>query len=196
MPHLPLNIDMHDRAVLIVGGGRVAGRKARVLLGACADVRVVALGTAPEIEALAADGKITLRLGHYDPDDLKGIFLVVVATDDPETNRRIASDARRCGILVAVADAPELGNCFFPAVLRRGSLEIGVSSGGRCPAFAAQVRDVIAGLIGDDYGTVLEHLATEREKLLTEGNQSTYNRQIVRALSQRLIAGLSDKELP
>jgi precorrin-2 dehydrogenase/sirohydrochlorin ferrochelatase len=76
--------------------------------------------------------------------------------------------------------------------LRRGALEISVSTGGRCPAFAVLVRDCIARLIGDDYGIALGQLAAEREKLLTEGNSSTYNGKIVRSLAQRLIDELSD----
>ena len=94
-------------------------------------------------------------------------------------------------MFVVVADAPEQGNCIFPAILRRGDLEVSVSSNGRCPAFAAQVRDVIAGIIGEEYGVALGHLAAEREKLLTEGNHSTYNASIMRALSERLITELT-----
>jgi len=118
----------------------------------------------------------------------------VAATDDAEVNRRVAADARRRGILVAVADTPELGTCAFPAVLRRGNLEIGVSTGGRCPAFALLVRDLLAGVIGDDYGIALERVASEREKLLTEGNDSTYNSPLVRAIAQRLIEELTKAE--
>ena len=91
-----------------------------------------------------------------------------------------------------MTDAPELGTCTFPAMLRRGNLEISVSTGGRCPAFAALVRDVLATVISDDYGIALEQLALEREKLLTEGNSSTYNKQILRAHAMRLINELTE----
>lgn len=194
---LPMNIDMRGRNVLVVGGGVVACRKTKALLSAGASVRVVAPALIPEVAEIAAAGRISVRTGHYENADLDGIFLAVAATNDTETNRRVALDARQLGLLVVVADAPDLGNCTFPAVLRRGNLEIAVATGGRCPAFATLVRDVLAGVIGDDYGTALERLAAEREKLLTDGNGSTYNDKIIRSRAARLIAELSGhKEFP
>lgn len=192
MPNLPLHIDLHGSTVLIAGGGRVAGRKARALLDAGSTVKVVAPRISPEIETLAANGNIMLRIGHYEARDLDGAILVVAATDNAEANLQIADDAKQNKLLVVVTDAPELGNCIFPAVLRRGSLEISVSSGGSCPAFAAEVRDMIAGIIGDEYGAALEHLAAEREKLLTAGNSSTYNSTVMHKLVQRMMAKLSE----
>jgi len=123
--------------------------------------------------------------------------MVITATDDAAANAAVAAEARRRGVLIAVTDAPESGDCMFPAVLKRGALEIAVSSGGRCPAFSAKVRDVIAGVIGEEYGAALERLSDEREKLLTEGNDSTYNAKIVRSSVESAIAELSDrKEIP
>jgi siroheme synthase-like protein len=197
MPHLPLNIDMHNRAVLVVGGGLVARRKVRVLLDADARVHVVAVSLCRDLADLWSEGHITARIASYEPDDLDDVFLVIAATDNADSNRTIAHDAHKRGVLVAVADAPESGSCTFPALLRRGGLEIAVSTGGRCPAFAVLVRDHIAGVIGDDYGSALEQLAGEREKLLTEGNTSSYNAKVVRSHAQRLMAQLSNqKEAP
>jgi precorrin-2 dehydrogenase / sirohydrochlorin ferrochelatase len=191
MSQLPLHIDIQDRLILVAGGGTVACRKLHSLLAAQASVRVVAPAMNPEISALSAAGVITTRNGHYQASDLEGVFLAVAATNDNGVNRAIARDARQRGILVAVADAPELSTCTFPAVLRRGNLEISVATGGRCPAFAALVRDVVASLIGEEYGSALERLALEREKLLTEGNSSTYNKQVLRLLAADLITDLS-----
>jgi precorrin-2 dehydrogenase / sirohydrochlorin ferrochelatase len=172
----------------------VACRKVKSLLQANARVRIVAIDVVAELEALATTGGITCRRGPYEPGDLDGVFLVVAATNDDVVNCSIARDARERGMLVAVADAPELGTCTFPAVLRRGGLEIGVSTGGRCPALAVQVRDHIAGLIGDDYAAALEHLAAEREKLLTEGNSSTYNNQVLRSRARELICEFTERK--
>jgi precorrin-2 dehydrogenase/sirohydrochlorin ferrochelatase len=184
---------MDGKIALVVGGGAVACRKVRALLAAAVAVRVVAPVMSPEISRLADSGTVVARAGYYRPEDLDNVFLAVAATSDAVVNDRVAADARQQGILVAVTDAPERGNCTFPAVLRRGGLEIAVATGGRCPAFAALVRDHLAGVIGVDYGVALERLAVEREKLLTEGNDSTYNNKIVRLLAARLIAELSAK---
>ncbi|WP_223920496.1 bifunctional precorrin-2 dehydrogenase/sirohydrochlorin ferrochelatase [Geobacter sp. AOG2] len=194
MPHLALNIDMRKRTALIVGGGAVAARKLRVLREAGAGVRVVAPAVLPEIREQEAAGAVTVRIGCYEAADLDGIALVVAATDDAAVNRRVAAEAGEKGILVAVADRPEAGDCHFPAILRRGALEISVSTGGRCPALAAEVRDAIAGMIGNDYAGLVEQLAAEREKLLTEGNGTTYNKTLLRTMARRLVAELSARK--
>jgi len=195
MPYLALNIDMRKRTALVVGGGTVAARKVRALREAGAGgVRVVAPAVLPAIREQEASGAVTVRIGCYESADLDGIALVVAATDDPAVNRRVAAEAGERGILVAVADRPEAGDCHFPAVLRRGGLEIAVSTGGRCPALAAEVRDAIAGLIGSDYAALVEQLAAEREKLLTEGNGTTYNKALLRTKAKRLIAELSARK--
>jgi precorrin-2 dehydrogenase/sirohydrochlorin ferrochelatase len=147
-----------------------------------------------EITEREAEGTVAVRIGTYEVSDLEGVSLVVAATDDTLVNRKVAADARQRGILVSVADQPEEGDCLFPALLRRGGLEITVSTGGRCPVFASEVRDIIAGVICDDYGGLLEQLAAEREKLLTEGNGSTYNKTVLRSRAKHLIAELSKRK--
>ena len=192
MPHLPLNIDVRGMTVLVVGGGVVAGRKIMSLLDAEATVTVVAPELSADIARLAAAGVITAKTGQYQASDLANVFLAVAATNDPETNRRIAADARQRNMLVAVTDEPEAGNCTFSALLRRGDLEIGVSTNSTCPGFAAVVRDLLATLIGEEYGIILAALALEREKLLTEGGHSTYNNQILRSRARELINELTE----
>lgn len=192
MPHLPLNIDVRNMTVLVVGGGAVAERKILSLLDAGATVRIVAPEQTPAISRLAAAGTVSLRKSCYEPNDLHDAFLAVAATNDPETNLRVAVDARQRGMLVAATDAPESGNCTFPALLRRGDLEVSISTNGTCPGFAAVVRDILATVIGEEYGKILATLALEREKLLTEGSHSTYNKQVLRSRARELINELSE----
>jgi precorrin-2 dehydrogenase/sirohydrochlorin ferrochelatase len=187
MPTMPLNINMQGKKALLVGGGPVATRKMHRLLEAGSNVTIVTLSASQEMENLQSVGSVVLNLEAYDTSCLDGVFLVVAATGSQDVNIRIAKEAKERGILVLVADAQEEGDCTFPAVLRRGELEIAVSSGGRSPAFSAMVRDRIAQIICEEYGILLERTAVEREKLLTEGNTSTYNNKIVRDLAERLI---------
>jgi precorrin-2 dehydrogenase/sirohydrochlorin ferrochelatase len=194
VPHLPLNIDVQNMNVLVVGGGIVAGRKIISLLDAGASVNVVAPEITPEIQQLGVAGKIRIKNGYYQSSDLADVFLAVAATNNPHTNRIIADDARQRGILVTVTDAPESGNCTFPALLRRGNLEISISTNGTCPGFAAEVRDHLASKIGEEYGIILETLAVEREKLLTEGSHSTYNNKILRSRARELINELTKRK--
>jgi precorrin-2 dehydrogenase/sirohydrochlorin ferrochelatase len=192
MPYLTLNIDIQDRIALVVGGGTVALRKVKTLLAAGARVQVVAPDLGEGLEALQQSGAISLRRAPYCSTDLDGVFLAVAASDNREVNAEVARDGRARSILVAVASAPKQGTCAFPAILRRGELEIAVSSGGRCPAFSVQVRDRIAAVIGEEYATALDRLARDREKLLTEGNGSTYNARLVRSQAERLMTELAD----
>jgi len=184
---LPLNIDMYGMNVLVVGAGTVAARKIATMVEAGAAVRVVAPDITPDIAYLAAAGSILLKQGAYETCDLHNASLVVAATDDSSLNREIAEEARQRGLLVSVASEPMKGNITFPAQLRRGSLNVAVSTNGTCPAYAAVVRDIISDVIGEEYGTVLETLAAEREKLLTAGSTYNYNIKILRARAQELL---------
>jgi len=196
MATLALNIQMDGKQAVVIGGGAVALRKLRTLLKAGASITVVAMDIRPEIVALAESGALTVRLGCYESADLDNAFLAIAATDNAMVNKRIAVEARGRGILVAVADNPAEGDCTFPAMLRRNDLEIAVSTGGRCPTFAADVRDCVAELIGHEYGDILEQLAREREKLLTNGDPSTYNTQVLRSLARRLLAKPTENKEP
>lgn len=191
MSQLPLNIEVAGRKILVVGGGAVAARKIRNLLAAGADVTAIAKEFLPDLERLSHAAGLRLVTGGYDSSRLTGLFMVVAATDNPAVNQAIADDAKRRNLLVAVADAPESGNCSFPALLKRGSLQIAVSTNGRCPAFAVKVRDRIAELVGEEYAEALDQLADYREKLLTEGNSSTYNAQLIRQKVENTMAGLT-----
>ncbi|MEI6305958.1 MAG: bifunctional precorrin-2 dehydrogenase/sirohydrochlorin ferrochelatase [Deltaproteobacteria bacterium] len=192
MANLALNINMHGRVALVVGGGHVACRKVKSLLASGACVHVVASVIEPEITELAESEAVSVRLGCYRADDLENIFLAVAATDNAEVNRQIASDAAQIGILVAVADNPELGNCTFPAMLRRGDLEIGVSTGGRSPSFAVAVRNMLAGLVDERFAEALDSMAAIREKLLTEGKASQYNNKVLREKARLKLAELTE----
>ncbi len=172
----------------------MALRKVHALLASGASLRVVAPEICLELADLAAQGAVSVRRGCYAVADLDAAFLAVAATDAAAVNRAVAADASERGILVMVADSPLAGNCTFPAVLRHGNLEIAVSTGGRCPTLATEIRDMIAGVIGDEYGVVLEQLAAEREKLLTDGSASTYNKQVLRSLAGRLIAEIAERK--
>lgn len=194
MSTLALNIQMRGKLVVIIGAGAVALRKLRTLLASGASVRVVAMKINPDIAVLQGCNSLEVRLGRYEESDLEGAFLVIAATDNSRLNEQICNTAHALGALVVAAENPDAGDCTFPALLQRGNLEIAVSTGGRCPTFAADVRDKIAENIGPEYAAILEQLAEEREKLLTNGSTSTYNTQVLRSHAGRLLAGLSDRK--
>jgi precorrin-2 dehydrogenase/sirohydrochlorin ferrochelatase len=189
-----LNVDLSRKRAVVIGGGKVAYRKAEALLAAGAEVSVVAPVVVEEIRALAMAGKLTVRCAKYKPSDLEGMFLVVAATDSSSVNQQVAVDAGSQMKLVCLADTSEGGNCSFPAILRRGNIEIGVSTGGGCPSLAVQLRELIATLITEEYGIIAGQLSEEREKLLTAGNSSTYNARVLRSLASQLIPELDENK--
>jgi len=194
MSTLAVNIRMHGKLVVIVGGGAVAVRKLGTVLAAGADVRVVAIEISPEITLLKDSGRVAVRVGPYTAADLDNAFLAIAATDNSIVNEQVRDDAQKRKILVAIADNPAVGECTFPAILRRGDLEIAVSTGGRCPTYAVDVRDQIARYIGSEYGSILDMISAEREKLLTDGGSSTYNMKLLRSLASSLIAELTERK--
>ncbi len=194
MSTLALNIRMDGKQAVIIGGGAVALRKLRALLKAGASVKVVAKEFCSEIASMKGLTKLECRNGNYTKCDLINAFLVIAATDNADVNEQVRADASHLGILVAVVDNPTAGDCIFPAILVRGDLEIAVSTNGRCPTFAADVRDNISLQIGGEYGDILEQLAEEREKLLTNGSPATYNGQVLRSLSMRLLTELASRK--
>ncbi|MCF6758845.1 siroheme synthase CysG [Pseudomonas balearica] len=152
MDYLPLFHDLKGRLVLVVGGGEVALRKARLLADAGACLRVVAPSIDQSLVALVADSGGESRARNYTVDDLHGCVLAIAATDSEPTNAQVSADARTIGIPVNVVDAPELCSVIFPAIVDRSPLMIAVSSGGDAPVLARLMRARIETWIPAAYG--------------------------------------------
>ena len=162
----PVNLVLAGRQCLVVGGGNIALRKVEGLLSCGARVRVVAPRIIPELRMLA---EVTFDERRWRLEDLAGVWLVIAATDDPAVNRAVYQAGERERIWVNGADDP--ANCSFtlPSVVRRGDLQIAVSTGGRSPALASWLRRRLEGEIGPEYSDLLEILATERDGLKAAG---------------------------
>ena len=161
--HYPVNLNITDRLCLVVGGGEVALRKVRSLLEAGADVVVVA----PDVhKLLKADDRVEVRLRAFRDVDLHGMFVVVVATDDPVTNRTVARDAMDMGCLVNVVDCPALSNFIVPALCRRGDLAISVSTGGASPSLARRIREKLEEQFGEEYAEFVSVLGDLRAEVI------------------------------
>jgi uroporphyrin-III C-methyltransferase/precorrin-2 dehydrogenase/sirohydrochlorin ferrochelatase len=152
MDFLPLFHKLQDRLVLVVGGGEVALRKARLLSDAGARLRVVALGVRDELSEMAGAGGGEVLLRDYQQADLQGVALVIAATDDEPLNARISAQAQALGIPVNVVDAPKLCSVIFPAIVDRSPLIVAVTSGGDAPVLARLIRAKIETWIPATYG--------------------------------------------
>jgi siroheme synthase-like protein len=168
-------LDGESISALVVGGGRVAARKAAALVHAGARVHVVALTVADEIEELArSSGRVRISAEPYLSTHLANCTLVVAATDDADLNASVARDAAVRGLLVNVAHAPDLGNFVTPAVHRVGDVVVAVTTG-RLPGAAAQVRDSIARRLDDRYAQAVRDLAALRRSMIDDGNRDRWH---------------------
>ncbi|HYL58360.1 MAG TPA: bifunctional precorrin-2 dehydrogenase/sirohydrochlorin ferrochelatase, partial [Candidatus Acidoferrales bacterium] len=149
----------------VIGGGEVAARKVDSLLEAGAEVTLVSPSLGPAMKLLVARGRVTLIERAYRSGDLNGCELAYAATDDPELHRQIAAEAKALGILINVADEPELCSFIAPAIVKQGALQIAISTGGASPAFAARLRRELEDKFGIEYSRVLEVLRAARTRL-------------------------------
>ena len=170
MRYYPVNLDVFGRKCLVVGAGAVASRKIATLLECGAKVTVVSLGSCPAVDEMAGKGEIVLFRRAYEHDDLSGAFLVVCATDNEDTNRRVAADAEEAGVLHNIADRPELCSFVLPALVRRKDLVIAVSTAGKSPAFAKRMRKELEEKFGAEYGDFLDLMGAVRKVLLAEAH--------------------------
>lgn len=152
MDFLPLFHKLQNRRVLVVGGGEIALRKARLLADAGGTLRVVSPDVVSELRELVEQGAGELLLRGYQAEDLKGVSLVIAATDDVPLNAQISEQAQALGIPVNVVDAPALCSVIFPAIVDRSPLIVAVSSGGDAPVLARLIRAKIETWIPATYG--------------------------------------------
>ncbi|HEV3497343.1 MAG TPA: bifunctional precorrin-2 dehydrogenase/sirohydrochlorin ferrochelatase [Actinomycetes bacterium] len=165
----PVNLVLDGRSCLVVGGGKVALRKVEGLLDSGGRVTVVASSIHSALRALPG---VTLLERPWQPDDLDGMWLVIAATDDPAINAAVFAEGERRGIWVNGADDPAHCSFTLPSVVRRGDLQVTVSTGGRSPALATWLRRRLEGEIGPEYAVLLDLLATEREGLKAAGRST------------------------
>ena len=132
----PLFVSLSGKTVTVIGAGKIASRRIKVLLEYGARIRVIAPQICEEIRALSGSLEIIER--EYEGGDVSGSFMVIAATDSREVNQKAGADAKAEGINVSVADSREECSFYFPAVIRKGSISIGLVSDGSDHAAAAR----------------------------------------------------------
>jgi siroheme synthase-like protein len=143
---------------VVVGGGAVAARKARKLWQAGAGVVVVSPEVLPELE----DMSVETRYRPYEYGDLEGADLAFAATDSRGANAAVAREAETRGIRVNVADRSSEGDFAVPSTLRRGGLQVAVSTGGASPTLARRIRNELEEVFGPEWTGVVEELEAVR----------------------------------
>src|SRR5215218_1427318 len=174
----PIFLDLDGRRCVVVGGGEVASRKARKLLQARAGVVVISPEITTELESVAVE----VHRRPYKEGDLEGAYLVFAATDSREANAAVAREAKERGIPVNVADRPRDGDFALPATLRRGGLQVAVSTGGASPTLARRIRDAMEPSFAAEWAGIVERFRTARGEGV-EVERGT-EEEVVRCLSR------------
>ena len=160
--YFPAFLDLRGRRCLVVGGGRVAERKAESLLECGARVIVVSPTLVSGLAHLTAIGRIEHRPRAFRKIDVRRCVLVIAATGDGAVDDAVARTARRHGVLVNAVDRPARCDFIYGSVLQRGQLQIAVSTGGRAPALAREIRRQLEPVIGAEYATLVDEVGRAR----------------------------------
>jgi precorrin-2 dehydrogenase / sirohydrochlorin ferrochelatase len=181
----PMFVKLQGKQVLVVGAGKVGEPKIAGLLETGACIRVVALDASAAVREWARAGKIELDLRAFSPDDLAGIFLTVVAISSRSLNERIYREAQRRGVLCNVVDVPDLCDFFYPSVVRRGDLQIAVSTAGQSPSLAQKIRQQLEKQFGPGYAEWVAELGETRRLILASDLDRERKLDLLHSLASR-----------
>ena len=189
----PIFLNVKGKRALVVGGGKVAFRKARSLAEEGAAITVVSPMLIPEFYELAEKGLITWLQKPFSPADLSDAFLIFAATDSRETNEAVKRAASACQI-VNIADDPDGSDFHVPASLKRGRLQVAISSGGASPLLAKRIRDEIAKELDEGYGETAEFLYRCRQTVLIEIKAADLRKEILHEIAEEDFYLAADRE--
>jgi precorrin-2 dehydrogenase/sirohydrochlorin ferrochelatase len=182
--YFPAFLDLRGRRCLVVGGGVIAERKVHGLLECGARVVVVSPTLVPGLARLAADGRIEHRARVFRKVDARRCVLVIAATGIAIVDDAVTVAARRHRALVNAVDRPARCDFIYGAVLRRGELQIAVSTGGRAPALAREIRRLLEPVVGAEYALLVERVGRARQAART----TAATRQARLAAGERVVA--------
>jgi precorrin-2 dehydrogenase/sirohydrochlorin ferrochelatase len=192
--YYPLFLDLRGKPCVVVGGGKVAERKAVSLLAAGARLTVVSPALTPRLREEKDKGRLRHVERAFRPGDLKGAFLVIAATDDEKVNRAVAG---RKDLLVNVVDRPEHCNFIVPSSVRRGPLTVAISTSGTSPAMARAIREDMEETYGREFGLYLRRLGRLRERAVREIPDPTERERFLKTLaSKKTVKMLKRGKLP
>ncbi|MGU3415236.1 siroheme synthase CysG [Enterobacteriaceae bacterium C34A] len=165
MDHLPIFCQLRDRECLLVGGGDVAERKARLLLDAGARLTVNALEFVPQFRVWAEAGMLRLAEGEFNATLLDNCWLAIAATDDDAVNASVSDEAEQRRIFCNVVDAPKQASFIMPSIIDRSPLMVAVSSGGTSPVLARLLREKLEAILPQHLGQVAQYAGKLRGRV-------------------------------
>lgn len=163
----PAFLDLSSQACLVIGGGIVAERKIKALLSSEAVIHVVSPDLTSFLMNLVEQGRIIYYARKFLPEDIEEKFLVISAAGDKEVNNYLNGVYLNKGFLLNIVDEPDKGNFFVPAVVKRGNLQLAISTSGASPLLARRIRERLEKDFGSEYERFLDILSETRKEVLS-----------------------------
>jgi precorrin-2 dehydrogenase / sirohydrochlorin ferrochelatase len=185
MSLFPMFLKLDGRRCLVVGAGKVGESKIRSLLIAQAEVKIVAPTATPAIQAWARAGVVSWEGREFRASDLDSVFLVVAATSSLDVNDEVYRQAQQRPILCNVVDDPKRCDFYYGAVVRRGALQVAISTDGQSPALAQRLRRELERQLTPVYAGWLQWLGTARKKLFSSPMDPEQRRRELHMLASR-----------
>ena len=189
MSLFPIFLKLAGRRRLVVGAGVVAESKIASLLEADAVVTVVAPEALPSVAELAAAGEVKWERREFVDSDLDGLFLAVAGTNAPQVNRAVFEGAHRRNMLCNAVDDPPYCDFYFPSVVRRGELQIAISTAGESPALAQRLRREINEQLPRDTGEWMQELGRLRREVMAAEPLGEERKWLLHQLASRPVCG-------
>ncbi len=189
MSLFPIFLKLAGRPCIVIGAGHLAESKIDSLQAANAWITVIAPEANERIRNLAAAGEIQFHERSYAEGDLTGNFLVVAATNVPAVNRAVFREATEKGILCNAVDDPPFCDFYFPSVVRRGDLQIAISTAGASPALAQKIRKDINAQLPLDAGEWLANLGNLRREVVAAEPLNEERKWLLHQLARREVCG-------
>jgi precorrin-2 dehydrogenase/sirohydrochlorin ferrochelatase len=180
----PFFLKLEGRRVLIVGGGKVAEEKLDAMLRSAGDVTVIAPHIRPRIAEWARQSRVKHIAAEYWEGAARDFFLVITCTDSEFVNRKIYEECRRAGILCNAVDDPNYCDFYAAAVVRRGELQIAISTGGNSPALAQRIRRKLEREFGPEYGPWTGWLGRMRTALREALPRNEHTKELLHLLAE------------
>jgi precorrin-2 dehydrogenase / sirohydrochlorin ferrochelatase len=178
----PIVLRLEGRRVLVVGGDKVAGRRAAGLLLAGAKVTAVSPKFSLAFMRLVSGGNVACVARPYRAEDLADMSLAVAATDNRHVNAQVRADARRAGVWVTVVDDPDHADFIVPAVVRRRNFLLVLASSGASPAMVGHLRRELDMLVPEDIGVLVDMLANARSEIQRDVADASRRRDLLTRL--------------
>jgi len=181
----PAFLKLADRRVLVVGAGKAGESKIADLLDTGATIKVLALRANETVHEWARSGLVELEERAFATNDLRNCFLVVAATSSPILNELVFFEARRRGVLCNVVDVPEKCDFYYPAVVKRGDLQIAISTAGQSPSLAQRLRHQLERQFGPAYAEWVAQLGATRRDVLKSNLAPEQKSELLKSLASQ-----------